>query len=274
VTPWGVLVSEFMLQQTQTERVIGYWEQWMARWPDAASLADEPLDTVLRAWQGLGYNRRCKHLYDTAGMIVEAFTGSVPDNRADLLRLPGIGDYSSGAIACFAYNKREVFVETNIRAAVIEHFFPPPEDGSMRDKVSDDEVKEVLSRALTLPEIAQDPRRWYYALMDYGAYLKKITPNPGRRSKTYTRQSRFEGSFRQKRAAVLRAALNHEPPPPYPRKELNAVLESLQKDGLLCDTPLPLREGPGEGLLSARLFAEIPAQRLILSAEGRAGFRD
>jgi A/G-specific adenine glycosylase len=227
VTPWGVLVSEFMLQQTQTDRVAGYWGAWLQRWPSPSALAQAPLEDVLRAWQGLGYNRRCRHLYDAAGVIAREFGDKVPSEKAALLNLPGIGDYTAGAIACFAWNLPEIFVETNIRAAVIHHFFPKS------DKISDDEVKYVLKEALNLPEAAENPRKWYYALMDYGSVLKKFTPNPNRRSKTYNKQSPFEGSFRQKRAAVLRAYLAHEDPPPYARDELSAITASLRKDGLI-----------------------------------------
>jgi A/G-specific adenine glycosylase len=232
VEPWGVLVSEFMLQQTGTERVLRYWKPWLERWPSPAALAASPLEDALRAWQGLGYNRRCKHLCDAAAAIAKDYGNTVPQDEAALRRLPGVGEYTAGAIACFAYNRPCVFVETNIRAAVIHWFFSPEAGNS--DKITDDDVKAVLQEALQKGGLAPEARRWYYALMDYGAALKKVTANPNRRSASYSRQSSFEGSFRQKRAAVLRACLAGEPPPPqYTKEEAEAALASLRKDGLV-----------------------------------------
>ena len=166
--PWGVMVSEFMLQQTQTERVIPYWEKWMQLWPRPQALAGAPLEDALRSWSGLGYNRRCLNLKNSAEIIVREHNGTVPDNPQDLLALPGVGPYIAGAVACFACNYPAVFIETNIRSTVIHCFFPD------RDDVKDSEIFPVLEAALD----RGDPRTWYYALMDYGASLKKLTKNP------------------------------------------------------------------------------------------------
>jgi A/G-specific adenine glycosylase len=193
--PWGVLVSEFMLQQTQTGRVISYWNRWMELWPKSAALAEAPMETVLREWSGLGYNRRAKALWECAKIITEKYGGRVPKTPENLKELPGIGEYTSGAIAAFAYNYPAVFIETNIRAAVIHFFFQDS------DTVKDDEIFPVLEQALD----RENPRKWYYALMDYGAALKKITKNPNRKSAHYTKQSRFDGSFRQKRGKVVKS---------------------------------------------------------------------
>jgi A/G-specific adenine glycosylase len=193
--PWPVLVSEFMLQQTQIERVIPYWERWLNLWPQAADLAGAPLSDALREWSGLGYNRRGRFLWECARHITEDYNGVVPDTPEKLITLPGIGDYTSGAIACFAYNYPAVFIETNIRAAVIHFFFAD------RERVHDAELTGILAESLHNED---NPRLWYWALMDYGAALKKAAPNPNRRSAHYTRQSRFEGSFRQRRGAILR----------------------------------------------------------------------
>jgi A/G-specific adenine glycosylase len=189
------MVSEFMLQQTQTERVMRFWEEWMRRWPRPKDLANAPMEEALRRWLGLGYNRRCYNLKNSAAIITAEHKGKVPGSPDVLRSLPGIGPYIAGAIACFAYNRPSVFIETNIRGAIIHCFFPG------RDDVRDSEIYPILEKALD----KKDPRTWYYALMDYGASLKKITENPGRRSAHYARQSPFIGSFRQARGKVIRA---------------------------------------------------------------------
>ncbi len=193
--PWLILVSEVMLQQTQTERVIPYWLRWRELWPSPAALAAAPLDAVIREWSGLGYNRRGRFLKDAAAQIASRFGGRVPSAPADLETLSGIGPYTARAIACFAFGSTDVFVETNIRAAALHFFFPD------REKVKDSELLPILEQALD----RGDPRRWHWALMDYGAALKRLTANPNRRSAHYARQSRFEGSLRQARGSALRS---------------------------------------------------------------------
>jgi A/G-specific adenine glycosylase len=194
VDPWGVLVSEFMLQQTQTARVVPYWEKWMKKWPAPADLASVPLEDVVREWSGLGYNRRAKHLWECAKAISEKHSGRVPDTPETLLPLPGIGPYSAGAIACFAWNYPSVFIETNIRSVMLHFFFQG------KTEVQDDALLPLLGTSLD----RENPRRWYWALMDYGAELKKTTANPGRKSAGYVRQSRFKGSLREVRGAIVR----------------------------------------------------------------------
>ncbi|MDR2661689.1 MAG: A/G-specific adenine glycosylase [Treponema sp.] len=199
--PWGVLVSEYMLQQTQTRRVIPYWERWMRLWPAPRDLAGAPLETVLKEWSGLGYNRRAQKLRECAGAITERYRGEVPQTPEELITLPGIGPYTSGAVACFAWNYPAVFLETNIRSVYIHFFFQ--EKTGVEDKELFPLVRETLDWS--------NPRVWYWALMDYGAELKKLTPNPGRKSLHYARQSPFEGSFRQIRGALIRV-LSQEGP--------------------------------------------------------------
>jgi A/G-specific adenine glycosylase len=191
---WGVLVSEFMLQQTQTARVIPYWERWMKKWPRPKDLAAASLETVLKEWSGLGYNRRAKKLQECAAAITERYGGKVPATPEELITLPGIGPYTAGAIAGFAWNYPAIFIETNIRSVFIHFFFQD------RDGIKDDELFPLLDQTLD----RSNPRVWYWALMDYGAELKKITKNPNRKSAHYARQSKFEGSLRQIRGAIVK----------------------------------------------------------------------
>ena len=193
--PWGILVSEFMLQQTQTDRVVPYWKRWMSLWPTPSALAEAPLDQALREWSGLGYNRRARFLREAAAVILDRHGGSVPDDAEALDALPGVGPYTARAVATFAFGKSEVFIETNIRAVFL-HFFFPDEEG-----VADSRLLPLIAESLD----RSDPRRWYWALMDYGSALKRVTVNPSRRSAHYVRQSRFQGSLRQARGAALRS---------------------------------------------------------------------
>jgi A/G-specific adenine glycosylase len=232
-SPWGIMVSEFMLQQTQTNRVIPYWQRWMQLWPTPADLAKASMEDALREWSGLGYNRRCKYLKQCAVLVAFEKEGEVPDRPETLLSLPGVGPYMAGAIACFAYNYPSVFIETNIRSTVIHFFFPG------RTDVKDSEIFPILQAAL----VGDNPRIWYYALMDYGAALKKITANPGRLSAHYARQSPFNGSFRQVRGKVLRAlvtegALNAREigaKGGLKREELYKALEALKKESMVAE---------------------------------------
>jgi A/G-specific adenine glycosylase len=231
--PWGVMVSEFMLQQTQTERVIPYWENWMRLWPKPGALADASMEEALRSWSGLGYNRRCYYLKNSAAIIAKENNNKVPETPDSLRLLPGIGPYIAGAIACFAYNHPSVFIETNIRSTIIHCFFPD------RDDVKDSEIFPILNAAL----YKTDPRTWYYALMDYGASLKKLTVNPGRRSAHYAKQSPFIGSFRQARGKVIKAlasvgssnAKELKLACGLSEEKLYRVLERLEKESLVAE---------------------------------------
>jgi A/G-specific adenine glycosylase len=233
ISPWGVMVSEFMLQQTQTDRVVPYWERYMERWPSPEDLAKASMTEVLREWCGLGYNRRGRFLKDCAGMIVKNHGGEVPRKPEALIDLPGIGPYAAGAIACFAYNYPAVFIETNIRAVMLHFFF------SERKDVKDREIFPLLKEVLD----QENPRKWYWALMDYGAALKKLTVNPNRRSAHYTQQSRFEGSFRQMRGAIVRALVSWGPGNSNELKkrtgimkgDLYKVLDALEKESMVAE---------------------------------------
>jgi A/G-specific adenine glycosylase len=129
-SPWGVMVSEFMLQQTPVVRVLPVWETWMTRWPTPAALAAEPSGEAVRAWGRLGYPRRALRLHAAATAIVERHDGRVPDTYDDLLALPGVGDYTAAAVASFGYRRRHVVLDTNVRRVFARllagHEFPAP----------------------------------------------------------------------------------------------------------------------------------------------------
>lgn len=194
-SPYKILVSEVMLQQTQVERVIPYYKKWLQQFPTVQSLAQAPLSHVLIAWQGLGYNRRAKALWETAKIVTKESDGKFPRGRTELEALPGIGRYTAGAVLSFAHNSSEVLLETNIRTAITHHFFKDT------DVVSDTELMEVLTKILD----HTNPREWNWALMDYGAHLKRSGIKINSKSKTYTKQSVFKGSDREVRGGILRA---------------------------------------------------------------------
>jgi A/G-specific adenine glycosylase len=193
--PWAILVSEVMLQQTQTARVVPKYEEWLRRWPGPAELAAAPLSEVLSLWSGLGYNRRALALVRAAAAVLKDHDGLLPRDEAALLELPGIGAYTARAVLAFAFGLPSVFIETNIRTAFIHHFFAG--SGSVPDSRILPLVEATLDRG--------DPRSWYYALMDYGSALKKEAGNASRRSAHYAKQSPFADSHRRIRGAVLKA---------------------------------------------------------------------
>ncbi len=229
--PYRILVSEFMLQQTQTQRVIRKYEAFLEKLPDFASLSAAPLDRVLSLWQGLGYNRRAVALKQTAGIVMEEHGGVLPSDAAVLRTFPGIGPATSSEIAVFAFNVPQVFIETNIRRVFIHFFFQD------RNSVDDSDILPLAEQALG----RTDPRTWYYALMDYGAMLKKSVPNPNRRSAHYKKQSPFEGSDRQVRGTILRILLR-EPwlgkeeiagRTGFPVQRVEKILPQLEKEGFV-----------------------------------------
>ncbi len=203
--PYEIWISEVMLQQTQVSRVDGRWQRWLARFGTVEALAAADSADVLDEWQGLGYNRRALAVHRAARAIVDA-GGAFPSGEKDLVSLPGIGPATAAGVRAFAFDLHGVYLETNVRTVVLHELF------AGREGVPDRELIPVVDA--TCPpdggfpdDPADDPRSWYYALLDYGAYLKRTVPNPSRRSKAHARQSRFEGSRRQKRAALVRALL-------------------------------------------------------------------
>ena len=195
--PYQILVSEIMLQQTQVERVIEKYEQFLSAFPDFPSLAQAPLKKVLPAWQGLGYNRRALALKYIAQDVMKTFHGIFPSSEDILVKFPCIGKATAGAVATFAFHKPSVFIETNIRRVFIHFFFRDKEN------VRDTDIFPLIEKTLD----TSDPRQWYYALMDYGSMLAKQKQNPNRKSAHYQQQSPFKGSHRQLRGMVLRAII-------------------------------------------------------------------
>jgi len=229
--PWAILVSEVMLQQTQTSRVEPIYDAWMARFPSAKSVSDAGMADVCEAWRGLGYNSRAMRLREAARICSTLYNGTPPSEENALLQLPGVGRYTARAVLAFAWNIPNPFLETNIRAALIFHFYKGA------DKVTDRQLEAVSETVMDRVDI----RTWYYALMDYGAWLKRREPNPSRKAAVYTKQSVFEGSVRQARGAILRMLGSHgtaslswmasESGIDYGR--LNTASEGLVRDGLI-----------------------------------------
>ena len=223
--PYAIWISEVMLQQTQVSRVDGRWQRWLERFPTVDALAAAAPSDVLEEWQGLGYNRRALSVHRAAQAISEA-GGVFPQDPKELVKLPGIGPATAAGIRAFAFNLHGVYLETNVRTVFLHELYPQAEG------VPDSELVPLIE--LTCPASVEDaadavaeltPRSWYYALLDYGAYLKKTIPNPSRRSKSHVKQSRFEGSHRQKRAELLRVLLAH-------KDEGGAEFETLHQE--LC----------------------------------------
>ena len=211
--PYRILVSEIMLQQTQVQRVETKYREFIAAFPDFPSLARAPLRKVLRVWQGMGYNRRAMALQKIAQRVMTEYDGGLPDSVETLRTFPGIGTATAGAIVAFAFNKPTVFLETNIRRVFLHIFFRD------REGVRDRELLPLVEKTLD----RENPRQWYYGLMDYGARLKKEAENPNRRSAHYTRQSPFEGSDRQIRSLILKTLLAK------PRLSMSQLLQAVGK---------------------------------------------
>lgn len=230
--PYRILVSEVMLQQTQVARVFDYYPRFVRKFPDFAALARARVVDVLRAWQGLGYNRRALALHALTGEVKEKYGGRLPRDSEVLVTLPGIGKATAGAIAAFAFGIPSVFIETNIRRVFIHSFF------ARRRNVSDDDILPLVKKTLD----TRNPREWYYALMDYGAMLAKQVPNPNRDSTRYRRPPPFKGSRRELRGKILKLLLQEGYVKDIdrlawhlsvPRDRVQAAAESLRQEGFL-----------------------------------------
>lgn len=222
--PYKVVVSEIMLQQTQTQRVAQKFTLFLDRFPNFATLATASLREVLTYWQGLGYNRRGKYLHEIAQTITAQHSGLLPDDPELLQTLPGIGCATASSICAFAFNKPTVFIETNIRTVFIHFFF------KNEINVKDCDLLPLIAATVD----AKKPRDWYYALMDYGVMLKKTCINPSRKSAHHTKQSKFEGSDRQIRGMIIKLltefpALTFEHLTHYITREPERIIHALKQ---------------------------------------------
>jgi A/G-specific adenine glycosylase len=220
---FAVLTSEVMLQQTQVVRVLKHWERWISAFPTIDALAAASTTDVLELWQGMGYHRRALALKRAAEQCSEHNAGQLPRSYDELLELPGVGPATAAGVCVFAFGEPQVYLETNVRTVFLHHFF----EG--REGVPDSEIIPLIEATCD----KNDPQSWYYALLDYGNYLKSIVPNPSRRSKHHARQSTFEGSVRQKRAFLLREILAQpDSSTEYLLELLNNTEREAQRDGL------------------------------------------
>lgn len=230
--PYYVLVSEIMLQQTQVDRVIPKFEAFIAAFPTVEALAAASLSDVLTLWSGLGYNRRAKFLHEAARKITTEFKGVFPDTAEALISLPGVGVNTAGAILAYSFNQPVIFIETNVRTVYFHHFF---EDDTT---VSDREIRELAEQTMD----REHPRQWYWALMDYGAYLKRQGAGRNDKSKHYKKQSALKGSVREVRGQIVKALSVGDLPESELRIALDAderfegALAGLQRDGLVQET--------------------------------------
>ncbi len=246
-TPWGVLVSEIMLQQTPVVRVLPIWHEWMKRWPTPGDLAAEPPGEAVRHWGRLGYPRRALRLHACAKAITDEHGGEVPSDHATLLALPGIGEYTAAAVSSFAYGGRHAVLDTNVRRvfarAVRAEEYPPTATSA---------AERRLAEAL-LPEVGA--ARWGVAVMELGALVctaraprcadcpisqvcawrlagKPPHSGPARKGQTYA------GTDRQCRGRLL--AVLREAHGPVPKMALDVVWDdAVQReralDGLVTD---------------------------------------
>jgi A/G-specific adenine glycosylase len=220
-----VLVSEIMLQQTQVATVIPKFLNFIAIFPDWSSLASAETKILLAAWSGLGYNTRALRLRECAKQLSQMGNKTLTIEQLDAL--PGIGPATASAIITYVYNQPVVFIETNIRRIMIYHFF------LNKVLVSDREILPWIEKTLD----TSNPREWYWALMDYGSYLKKTVPNPNRRSSNYSKQSKFKGSVREVRGEILRRLQKLEVSKQLILEEFNdrgvKAIDGLIKDNII-----------------------------------------
>lgn len=233
IRPYYILVSEIMLQQTQATRVIPTFEAFIARFPTADVLANASFSDVLKLWIGLGYNRRARYLYLAAQKIQSEHGGVIPADIAALKLLPGVGTNTAGAIMVYAFNQPCIFIETNVRAVYFHCFFDAEE------KVSDAQLVPLIEETLD----KEHPREFYWALMDYGSWLKQTKGRAmNRQSLHYKKQSQFEGSIREVRGQIIRMlgeadqTLLDLRQSTQPDERFTPALEGLMRDGLVVKT--------------------------------------
>jgi A/G-specific adenine glycosylase len=263
VTPWQVLVSEFMLQQTPVARVEPVWEEWVRRWPTPSATAAASTADVLRAWGKLGYPRRAKRLHECATVIVRDHGDVVPDDVGTLLGLPGIGAYTARAIACFAYGHRVPVVDTNVRRVVARAVRGRADATPASTDLAD--VAALLPRDATAP-------RFSVALMELGATVctsrvprcgvcplnacawraagHPPSSEPARRTQTYA------GTDRQVRGRLLDVLRDNDFPVTREQLDVAWLLDTDQRDRAL------------NSLLADGLVEHTADGRFALSGEG------
>lgn len=215
-----------MLQQTQVSRVVDKFSQFIDQFPDLEALSNATLPEVLRLWSGLGYNRRARYLHEAAKTIIHDHTGQFPSSIKDLTALPGIGKNTAGAIVAYSFNEPVVFIETNIRTVYMHHFF---HDDTL---VSDQQIQELVEATLD----QEHPREFYWALMDYGAELKRQGFGGLDKSLHHKKQSPLKGSVREVRGLIIKHLTEGELPLALLKQRLPND-ERFQKavDGLVRD---------------------------------------
>lgn len=239
-TAYNVVVSEVMLQQTQVERVKPKFASFVKALPSFQALAQTDTKTLLSLWQGLGYNRRALNLQKTAQVIQQKYGGELPKHIDELVTLPAIGPATAGAIVAYAYNLPVVFIETNIRRAVIHHFFTDI------DGVHDKDIYPILQTCIKNLDQNVTPREWYWAITDYGHRLKTITTNPNRKSKHYSKQSTFAGSARELRGKIVAHLISTNTSSSVEllklaqselqKEQFNTIVQGLEKEQFLVKT--------------------------------------
>jgi A/G-specific adenine glycosylase len=229
--PYRILVSEVMLQQTQTERVVVKYAEFLKAFPTWKALSNATPAEVVKVWMGLGYYRRAFNLHRAAQCVWNEYGGVPPQTAEGLRALPGVGPYTAAAVAAFAFGEPAPMIETNIRSVYLYTFYPQV------CAVSDKEILQKVEETL----YTKDPRSWFYALMDLGVELKKHTKGINQRSKHHVKQSKFQGSLRQVRAAVLRAIAEGQSlrradisrKLSYDADKIDAAIAALTSDGLI-----------------------------------------
>ncbi|HYN56857.1 MAG TPA: A/G-specific adenine glycosylase [Motilibacterales bacterium] len=265
-TPWGVLVSEVMLQQTPVGRVVPAWSAWLARWPQPADLAAEAPGEAVRQWGRLGYPRRALNLHAAAVAIVDGHAGQVPEAEADLRALPGVGEYTAAAVRAFAFGRRSVVLDTNVRrvlARLAEGQQHPPPSLTVRERARaealvphDDAVAAHWSAAVmelgALVCTATSPRCPDCPVVGMCAWVRAGRPaydGPARRVQ------RFAGTDRQVRGRIM--AVLRESDGPVERAAIEATWDAaIQReralDGLVADGLVELVGADRFGLPSTR----------------------
>lgn len=243
-SPWGVMVSEFMLQQTPVDRVLPVWEAWLERWPTPADLAGAGVGDAVRAWGRLGYPRRARRLHESATLIVERHGGQVPADADDLRALPGVGEYTAAAILAFAFGRRSIVLDTNVRRVLVrtqEGLAVPPGHMTRAERSTADQL---------WPSEDAASARWSAAVMELGALVctarapacercpvtayctwhARGRPNAPHAPR---RQPRYEGSDRQARGVLL-AVLRAQEQPASRQDLASAWAEESQRDRALA----------------------------------------